>query len=221
MQSIVNFIQANKAYFDAAQAFSSAINLLGWLAAAILLFIAWRRNSIRSVSVGPFNFQIQDAVTATATAVRNWGTTAPNQKVDIERIRGVVSRAFEPNISSELAGRSILWVDDNPANNELAVRALKKLQVDIEQVTSTEAGLSSLIQRRFDLVITDMGRGTNLRAGYDLLQAMRSADNSLPVFIFSSSDRPEHRREAAQLGAQLATNDMIELIDNVIRFLGR
>ena len=56
------------------------------------------------------------------------------------RIRAAVSRAFEPEVADNLIGKSVLWVDDNPANNELAVRALRKLQLEVEQATSTEAG---------------------------------------------------------------------------------
>ena len=40
--------------------------------------------------------------------------------------------------------------------------------------------------------------------------------NQVPFLIFAGSDSPEFRREAAERGAQLSTNDMLELIDHVI-----
>lgn len=50
------------------------------------------------------------------------------------------------------------------ANNELAIRALKKWHLDIEQATSTELALAAMQRRHFDLVISDMGRRYASRA---------------------------------------------------------
>jgi CheY-like chemotaxis protein len=119
-----------------------------------------------------------------------------------------------------MIGKSVLWVDDNPANNGLAVRALRKFRLDVEEATSTEAALEAFQRRRFDLVISDMGRGEDMRAGYTLLERLRDSGSKTPFFIFAGSDRPEFRREAAERGAQLSTNDMLELVDYVVKYLG-
>ncbi len=221
MDAILNFIQVHKLYFDAAHALSSVVNLLGWCLGAYLLSIAWRRNRIRSVTFGPINFQMQEeAVEAAATAARDWQAKAPSHRVDVPRIRATVGRAFAPEIADNLTGKSILWVDDNPSNNVLGVRALRKLRLDVEQAPSTELGLAAMQRRHFDLVISDMGRGKDMRAGYELLKAIRDQGNQVPFLIFAGSDKPEFRREAAGRGAQLSTNDMLELIDHVIKHLG-
>jgi CheY-like chemotaxis protein len=221
MVSLFSFIQDHKLYFDAAHALSSVINLVGWCVGAVVLTNAWRRNGVRSVSLGPLNFQMQEAaVEAAATAARDWQAKTSNQTVDISRIRATVGPAFTPEVADNLTGKSILWVDDNPANNELVVRALRKLRLDVEETTSTESALAAMKRRHFDLVISDMGRGSNMRAGYGLLKAIRDQGNRVPFLIFSSSDKPEYRREAAERGAQLSTNDMLELIDHVVKYLG-
>ncbi len=221
MEAVLAFVQSHKPYFEVAYALSSVVNLLGWCVGFALLTIAWRRNGIKSVTVGPINFQMQEAaVEAAAVAAREWQSKIPSQRVDVPRIRETVSRAFAPEVAENLTGKSVLWVDDNPANNELAMRALKKLRLDIVQETSTEAGLAAMRQRHFDLVVSDMGRNSNMRAGYDLLKAIRAQGNQVPFLIFAGSDSIEFRREAAQRGAQLSTNDMLELIDNVITRLG-
>ena len=126
-------------------------------------------------------------------------------------IRATVERAFVPTTYDNLTGKSVLWVDDNPGNNELAVRALRKFPLEVEQATSTDAALAALDRRPFNLIISDMGRGTDVRAGYGLLKQLRDRGSQIPFFIFSSSDTPEFRREAAERGAQLSTNDMLEL----------
>lgn len=221
METLISFVQANKPYIDAAHALSSAINIIGWLLGAILLTIAWRRNTIRSFTVGPVNFHMQEAaIEATATAARDWQSKMPIKTVDISRIRRTVGRAFSPELADNLTGKSILWVDDNPRNNELAVRALRKFRLNIEQATGTQSALELMRTRHFDLVISDMGRGENMLAGYELLEAIRSKDIDIPFLIFSGSDKPEHRREAMDRGAQLSTNSIIELLDYVIEHLG-
>jgi CheY-like chemotaxis protein len=221
MEFFLSFIQANKPYFDMAQAVSSVVNLFAWCLALILLVLALRKNRIESLSVGPFSFRMlkEEAVVATATASRAWQSVT-GEKVDIPRVRATVDRVFTPETLNNLTGKAILWVDDNPANNELAVRALRKFGLDIEQATNTEAAMGTLRRRKFDLVISDMGRGADMRAGYGLLELLRESGSKVPFFIFAGSDTPEFRRDAAARGAQLSTNDMLELVDNVVKYLG-
>jgi CheY-like chemotaxis protein len=222
LDTLLGFVQAHKLYFDAAHALSSVVNLLGWTLGAVFVYAAWRRNGITSVSLGPFSVRMrEEAIAAAVTADRDWQARGPGRPVSVNRIRATIAKAFEPEIADNLIGKAVLWVDDNPANNVLAMRALTKLRLDVEQVTSTELGLSAMQRRHFDLVISDMGRGNNLRAGYDLLSAIRATGNQVPVLIFAGSDSPTFRAEAAAKGAQLSTNDMLELIDHVIKYLGR
>jgi CheY-like chemotaxis protein len=221
MEAVVAFVQAHKPYFELAQALSSVVTLFAWLLAMVLLIIALRKNRIESLSVGPFNFQMmkQEAVIATATATRAWPSPA-GDTVDVPRIRATVNRVFTPETLNNMTGKAILWVDDNPTNNELAVRALEKFGLDIEQATTTAAAVTAFQRRKFDLVISDMGRGDDMRAGYGLLKLLRDHGSQLPFFIFAGSDKPEFRREAAERGAQLSTNDMLELVDHVVKYLG-
>ena len=215
IDAFLGFVQSNKAYFEAAHALSSTMNLVAWCFALVFLVVMRRR--IQSVEVGPISIKMQEeAVSAAASAARAW----PGQNVDVTRIRQTVNKAFTPETANNLTGKSILWVDDKPANNALVVRALRRFNLDVEQVTDSKAAVSAIQARRFDLVISDMGRGDNLRAGYDLLKYLRASGIDMPYFIFSSGDTPDFRREAKELGAQLSTNDMLELIDNVVAYLG-
>ena len=65
-----------------------------------------------------------------------------------------------------------------------------------------------------------MGRGDDMCAGSGLLKLLRDRGSKVPFFIFVGSDTPEFRREAAERGAQLSTNDMLELVGNVVKYLG-
>jgi CheY-like chemotaxis protein len=138
----------------------------------------------------------------------------------VPRIRATVHRVFTPETLNNMTGKAILWADDNPANNELAVRALEKFGLDIEQATNTEAAVAAFQRRKFDLVISDMGRSDDMRAGYGLLKLLHDRGSKVPFFIFAGSHKPQFRREAAERGAQLSTNDMLELVDHVVKYLG-
>jgi hypothetical protein len=64
-----------------------------------------------------------------------------------------------------------------------------------------------------------MGRGQNMLAGYELLDEIRKGGSQIPFLIFAGSDTAIFRKEAAERGAQLSTNDMLELIDVALRLL--
>jgi hypothetical protein len=66
-----------------------------------------------------------------------------------------------------------------------------------------------------------MGRREGPREGYRLLDAVRAFDTVTPFFIYAGSSTPEHKREAAQHGAQGSTNVANELVDMVSRALSQ
>lgn len=217
-----DFVLVNRPYIDVAQALSAVLNIVGWCLGGLLLFFAWRRNAVRSVSVMGATFHMQEAaVEAAAAAARDWSSQTKRGPIDIGRIRDTMSRAFDKTTVDNLIGKAVLWVDDNPSNNTLVVRALRRMQLDVDLATSTEAGLKAMDQRNYDLVISDMGRDTNMQAGYELLAEIRGRGNAVPFLIFAGDDKPEYRKTAAERGAQLSTNDMIELLDAVIGNLSK
>src|SRR5438876_7743857 len=125
-----------------AQAVTSVVNLFAWCVAVFLLILALRKSRIESLSLGPFSFRMkQQAVEATASAARAWPEVS-GKTVDVPGIRATVERGFAPSTFDNLTGKSMLWVDDHPGNNELAVRALRKFALEIEQATSTDAALA-------------------------------------------------------------------------------
>jgi CheY-like chemotaxis protein len=81
---------------------------------------------------------------------------------------------------------------------------------------STSEALEILSKRRFAAIISDMGRKEGPREGYVLLESVRSNDKDTPFFIYASSNAPEHKKEAAERGAQGCTNSAQELFEMVI-----
>lgn len=114
----------------------------------------------------------------------------------------------------------ILWVDDRPESNLAEREALEALGIGVTTASSTEDALDSLATHRFDLVISDMGRPPDERAGYTLLSEMRSKGIRLPFVIYSAGgNMPAHRAEAARRGAIGSTNKTTELFEMIFGVL--
>jgi CheY-like chemotaxis protein len=116
--------------------------------------------------------------------------------------------------------KSILWVDDRPDNNFYEREALKRYGIEFELATSTETALHILSSSKFDVIISDMGRPPDPRAGYTLLKAVREKGDTTPYLIYAGSRAREHRDEAARQGAQGTTNIADELINMVLTAVG-
>jgi CheY-like chemotaxis protein len=119
-----------------------------------------------------------------------------------------------PDVSTleRLRGSRLLWVDDRPHNNIYERRALEALGIHIKTSLDTNDAQQQLRARSYDLVISDMGRPGDPRAGYTLLDALRQAGDRTPFLIYAGSRAPEHAREAKGHGAIGCTNSPQELI---------
>ncbi|BFV56217.1 hypothetical protein KCMC57_up13210 [Kitasatospora sp. CMC57] len=99
-----------------------------------------------------------------------------------------------------LSGARVLWVDDVPANNAQLVRQLRSFGAEVLQVESTAEALARLSWRP-DVVITDMKRGNDRRAGIDGTVAIRARGFTGPVILYSESRNLTLVAEAEEAGA--------------------
>lgn len=113
----------------------------------------------------------------------------------------------------------ILWVDDDPANNEYERQVLESLDITVVLATSTAEALVLLNRVSFDLVISDMGRPDDNRAGYTLVDTMRQGGDLTPFIIYAGSKTEEYTRAARAHGAVGTTNLPSELIGMVMETL--
>jgi CheY-like chemotaxis protein len=98
--------------------------------------------------------------------------------------------------------KRVLWVDDNPSNNDSIAMLLQGLGAEIEVALSTDQALEKLQRTTYDLIISDMGRNEGRDAGLDLLQQIRLKPDRTPFIIYASSSAVSRTRERAlSLGA--------------------
>jgi CheY-like chemotaxis protein len=101
---------------------------------------------------------------------------------------------------------NILWVDDHPENNAYEAEVLRKCGAKIDPVKDTADALRKLQESQYDLVISDVGRDGNNRAGLDMLTNIRATASKTPV-IFYATERARNKfaEEASRYGASFTT----------------
>jgi CheY-like chemotaxis protein len=152
----------------------------------------------------------------TAATIRRPDGTTEQNSIDVHKIVET-TKNLVPVIErrSSAAKNIILWVDDRPENNTFERQAFEALGVNFTLALTTDQALDLTKTNRFAAVISDMGRKEGPREGYKLLGELRNKGNETPFFVYAGSNSPEHRKEAAKLGAQGSTNDPQELIQMV------
>ena len=161
------------------------------------------------------------AVTALVDAARVRVDGKP-QADNPESAKDVVARAVTPASVKKLDGRKILWADDRPSNNSSARQAFEALGIKFDLALDTDEAIRLLGNQNFDLVISDMGRPPDAKAGYTLLERLRSAGNMIPYVIYSSAGSDlQNQAEARRRGALNSTNSTIDLFQIVTTELTR
>jgi CheY-like chemotaxis protein len=135
---------------------------------------------------------------------------------DLPEIAPLIEKATAPRPRRRLSRATVLWVDDRPTNNLYERRALEALGLHIDLASDTEEAMGMLRRKKYDLVISDMGRPSSNRAGFELLKAIRDSGDDVPFVIYAGSNAPAHAVEARRRGAQGTTNDPSELFELVL-----
>jgi CheY-like chemotaxis protein len=157
---------------------------------------------------------------AAATALVQASTSKDEGPVERKVAEAGVEAAAQ---GVEVLGRppQILWVDDQPSNNRYEVAALTSLGMHVQLSTSTEDALQKVSSHGpYDVIISDMGRPPDRKAGYTLLDALRRLRNRTPFVIYASSRSAEHFDAAVARGAVGCTNqpdELIEMVSNALR----
>lgn len=160
----------------------------------------------------------QEAAAALGAAIATRAPTDETQATATDP-RDIAAALPTPRAQRRLQGSRILWVDDRPNNNRFERQALEAYGIDFDLSTSTEDALEKTRQRSYDLIISDMGRPPDARAGYTLLDELRKTGDKTPYVIYAGSRAQEHVQEARRHGAIGSTNSPQELVTIVTKVL--
>ncbi|NET39267.1 MAG: response regulator [Cyanothece sp. SIO1E1] len=211
------------------EAITQLLNVLIWPGVIVFILIRFGRDlrqffsSLGELTLKGAGFEASlkkkqaeaAAALAAAAASRTDGDIAHEEAAQEARIAtDVVAEAVTPRAIRQASKSSVLWVDDRPNNNIYERQALETLGVSFVLATSTDEALKHISRRRFDMIISDMGRPPDSRAGYTLLDKLRDAGDKTPFIIYAGSRAPEHVAESRQHGAIGCTNNANELFQH-------
>ena len=123
----------------------------------------------------------------------------------------------------KLKNKLILWVDDNPENNEYPISILKEAGVIIKIFKTSSEGVEFLqnSQKACDLIISNMGRTGNEKAGLEFINELKQKGIKTPIIIFT---RPTSIRKfssaAIEAGAKKCVTGYAQLLSQVQIILG-
>lgn len=167
-----------------------------------------------------------EAAVSLGAARAKWAALNPNEVVSPEEFENF-ARATAQQIAKashhgleDAARKRVLWVDDRPENNVFERQSIGALGIQFTLALSTEEALEELSHSKFDAIISDMGRPPDQRAGYTLLNALRSQGDKTRFIIYAASRAPEHIAEAKEKGAVGTTNRPDELFGMVLHAVG-
>jgi CheY-like chemotaxis protein len=197
-------------------AVAGLVEVLIW-PAVLVFFLVYFRRSLRNFisNLGELSFKAP-GLEATAKRAKEEAAAAIGAAEAVRapsdgartsvHPRDVADALPDTRALRRLQGSNVLWVDEVPDNNVFERQALEALGVRIDLSTSTNDALEKISRRSYDLIISDMGRPADMRAGYALLDKLRDAGERIPFVIYSSSRSPELVKEARRHGAIDSTN---------------
>jgi CheY-like chemotaxis protein len=212
------------------------LNVLIWPAIILFILIRFGRelrdffSSLGELSLKGAGFEaslkrkqaeVVAALSAAAASKPDGDKTRESVAKEAMIAADVVADCVTPRAIRRASRSTVLWVDDNPNNNSYERQALEALGVSFVLAISTDEALKKISRQRFDAIISDMGRPPDPRAGYTLLDKLRSSGDQTPFIIYASSREPEHVAESRRHGAIGCTNNANELFEMVLSALGR
>lgn len=122
---------------------------------------------------------------------------------------------------SDRKGKSVLWVDDYPSNNEYIIDLYRVLGVEFDLAINTDQAIDFLSKKKYDLIISDMGRGDEPDAGLKMLREIKKHLSIMPpiVFFASPSALSKFGNSVLKEGAILTTSyvgQLVELIEKML-----
>ena len=116
-------------------------------------------------------------------------------------------------VHQALQGAGVLWVDDQPSNNRWERATLEALGAKVICAEMTDTALGWLDERSFDVIVSDIARGADLRAGLDDLPELRE---HAPVIFYVGQTRSEAGVPVGAFGIADEPGPLLHLILDVL-----
>lgn len=199
---------------------------LAWtVLAAVILYKIWPvvneilKRDGTTIKVGSLELTIPQAT-------QNLGKSLADVQERLSKLEARLDTSIEEPVEAGKDGsgrKRLLWVDDYPSNNAFIVENLKERGIEVELSLSTEDALKRLEYGGFLAIITDLGRkegrAENPYAGLDLIKAIRSRGNDVPILVFAGRRGLDNRSILLDAGAEQVTASGVEVNSFIEKYL--
>jgi CheY-like chemotaxis protein len=155
-----------------------------------------------------------DVIAALGKLREKLAQDSQKRRADIEKVLQEQPERLAAQPETRKAPGKVLWVDDNPANNQALIDHYRPLGISFDLALDTKQALDFLAQGEYALIISDIGRGADWDAGVHMIPEIRSRfPKAPPILIYAHPKAVEaHGEKARNLGASLVTASPQELI---------
>jgi len=126
-----------------------------------------------------------------------------------------VARLITPTALLSARARRILWVDAHMNDSVFEREALQALGFAVVVAQTTQEAIAAFEREAFDIVVSDMCRPPDLRAGFTLLSQLRNYNIPVAYILYTRATTPDQQSEAWKRGALGIINrpgDLVALI---------
>jgi CheY-like chemotaxis protein len=152
-------------------------------------------------------------------------TALLNQLDQKEKEQTNTSTSITPSIDRRLqfikpliTGSNILWIDDNPNFNIYERTTLRKLNIQVDTVSSSTEALYMMENLEFDLIVSDISRESDPLAGLRFLKTLQRRENTTPLIFYIGNLDPN---KPTPIGAFAITNRPGEFFHYIFDVLER
>jgi CheY-like chemotaxis protein len=212
-------------------AFAHLVGVIAWplgIGAVLYLFYEPIKKFLSSIS--EFSFKgagiewtarsKTEAAAALGAAIGKQQDQHPEAIAQQTRLVGQIVDSISPALVRGAKKATVLWVDDHPENNINERRSLEALGVTFVTSLSTDDALNQAHLRKYDLIISDLGRTSDQMAGLTLLDKLRAEGIMTPYIIYAGQRGLTVKDEAKGKGAFDVTNRPDKLFELVVSVIG-
>lgn len=173
-----------------------------------------------------FRTTIQATLIPRMTQIKAFGVEATFVKEQLDRAAETVPAGSESDrkqvsrraarIASLLQNSRLLLVNDVPAEMFNVTRILQDLNIRVDVVTSTAEALDALTRSSYDVVISDMRRGTVADEGLRFIRESRARGIYRPTILSVGHFNPEQGTPPYAIGITNRVDELLNLVFDVL-----
>ncbi len=187
-------------------------SLLGFLLVIVLLIVFYKpiRYELfpRMGSVKAFGIEASFIEKVKSSVEK----TGEKRNIKISRVESSVIAQRAGRLAPLIKGSRILWVDDNPSNNDYEIHMLESLGIIVDTATSSDEAFKDLETKEYDLILSDILRDGIPDEGIRFLKQIVERNLDYNVIFFAANADFDRGTPPHSFGLTNRIDELLHLI---------